>query len=73
MPLSFYSVRVARSFVHPVVITNSGANMPTSMLVWFLLSMAAFLALFVAVLQFELVQMRVGKALQKLKLQLEGD
>lgn len=73
VPLSFYSVRVARSFVHPVVITNSGANMPTSMLVWFLVSMAAFLALFVAVLQFELVQMRVGKALQKLKLQLEGD
>lgn len=73
VPLSFYSVRIARSFVHPVVFTNSGANMPNSMLIWFAVSLAAFLALFVTILQFELIQLRTQKALQRAKLRLEGD
>jgi len=73
VPLSFYSVRVARSFVHPVVFTSSGANMPNSMLVWFVVSQIAFLALFVTILQFELVQRRAEKALRRAKLRLEGD
>lgn len=73
VPLSFYSVRVARSFVHPVVFTNSGANMPNSMLIWFVVSQVAFLALFVTILQFELNQRRTEKALRQAKLRLEGD
>lgn len=73
VPLSFYSVRVARSFVHPVVFTEQGANMPGSMLVWFVVSQVAFLALFVAILQFELIQRRTEKALRRAKLRLEGD
>lgn len=73
VPLSFYSVRIARSFVHPVVFTQSGANMPDSMLFWFIVAQAGFLALFVAILQIELVQRRGERRLRKLKLQLEGD
>lgn len=73
VPLSFYSVRIARSFVHPIVFTNSGANMPNSMLIWFVVSLAAFLALFVTILQFELIQRRTEKALRRTKLRLEGD
>jgi heme exporter protein C len=73
VPLSFYSVRIARSFVHPIVFTNSGANMPNSMLIWFVVSLAAFLALFVTILQFELIQRRTEKALRRTKLRLESD
>jgi heme exporter protein C len=71
VPLSFYSVRVAQSFVHPVVFTQSGANMPDTMLVWFVVSQLAMLALFVTLLQFELMQRRAERSLRELKLRLE--
>ena len=72
VPLSFYSVRVANSFVHPVVFTSRGANMPNSMLIWFAVSQAAMLAVFVALLQLELVQRRADRALKRLKLRLDA-
>jgi heme exporter protein C len=72
VPLSFYSVRVARSFVHPVVITQNGAAMPDTMLVWFLVSQVAALGVFLTVLQLQLVQRRAEKALGRIKLRLEG-
>ncbi|MDX6645531.1 MAG: heme exporter protein [Miltoncostaeaceae bacterium] len=72
VPLSFYSVRVANSFVHPVVFTRGGANMPSSMLVWFIVSQAAMLALFAALLELELLQRRADRALRRLKLRLEA-
>lgn len=72
VPLSFYSVRVAQSFVHPVVFTTSGADMPDSMLIWFVVSQVAFLALFVTILQFELIQTRAEKALRRAKTRLEA-
>jgi heme exporter protein C len=72
VPLSFWSVRVARSFVHPVVLTQDGANMPASMLVWFVVSLAAVVAIFLTVLQVELMQRRASKALRQIKLRLEG-
>lgn len=73
VPLSFYSVRIARSFVHPIVFTNSGANMPDSMLIWFAVSLVGFLGLYLTVLQVELIQRRTEKSLRRLKIQLEGD
>ncbi len=71
VPLSFYSVRVAQSFVHPVVFTPSGANMPSTMLVWFVVAQVAMLGLFWTLLQMELVQRRTDAALKRLKAQLE--
>jgi hypothetical protein len=47
--------------------------MPNSMLIWFGVSLAAFIALFVTILQFELIQRRTEKALRRMKLQIEGD
>lgn len=73
VPLSFYSVRVAQSFVHPVVFTNSGANMPSTMVVWFVVAQVAMLGLFWTLLQMELVQRRTDAALKRLKLQLEAE
>jgi heme exporter protein C len=72
VPLSFYSVRVANSFVHPVVFTPNGANMPNSMLIWFIVSQAAMLAVFAALLELELLQRRAERALRRLKLRLEA-
>jgi heme exporter protein C len=72
VPLSFYSVRVARSFVHPVVFTTGGAQMSDGMLVWFLVSLAATLGVFLTVLQLELVQRRAERALRQVKLRLEA-
>ena len=72
MPLSFYSVRVARSFVHPVVFTSSGANMPDTMLVWFAVSQLAVIGVFLTIMQVELLQRRADKALRRIKLRLEA-
>jgi heme exporter protein C len=72
VPLSFYSVRVAQSFVHPVVFTREGANMPGSMLIWYVVSQAAMLAIFATFLLLELRQRRAERALRKLKMRLEA-
>ncbi len=72
VPISFISVRVARSFVHPVLFTRDGANMPGSMLIWFVVSLAAMTAVFIALLQLEIIQRRADRALSRLKLALEA-
>lgn len=72
VPLSFYSVRVAESFVHPVVFTGSGANMPGSMLIWFIVSQAAMIALFIALLEVDLLGRRAERSLRRLAVRLES-
>lgn len=72
VPLSFYAVRIAQSFIHPVVFTQSGANMPNTMLVWFVVSQIGMLVLLVALTQFELLQLRAERALGRLKVRLEA-
>jgi heme exporter protein C len=72
VPLSFYSVRVARSFVHPVVFNSGGANMPDSMLVWFVIGQVAMIGVFLTVLQLELIQRRADRALRRVKARLEA-
>ncbi len=72
VPLSFYSVRVARSFVHPVVFTTGGANMSDAMLVWFLVSLAATVGVFLTILQLELIQRRADRAMRRVKMRLEA-
>ena len=71
VPVSFYAVRIAQSYVHPVVFTTSGANMPNSMLVWFLVAFAAMIFLFATLMQLELLQQRAQRALREVKLRLE--
>lgn len=71
VPLSFYSVRVAESFVHPVVFTRGGAEMPGSMLIWFVVSLVAITGLFATLLQLELLQRRADRAMRDLKNRLE--
>ena len=72
VPLSFYSVRVANSFVHPVVFTRGGAAMPGSMLFWFVVSLAAMIALFIALLEVELIGRRTERSLRRVARALEN-
>ncbi len=72
VPLSFYSVRVARSFVHPVVFTQDGADMPDTMLVWFAVAQVAFIGVFLTILQVEMIQRRADRALRRVKMRLEA-
>jgi heme exporter protein C len=72
VPLSFYSVRVARSFVHPVVFNSGGADMPDSMLVWFAIGQVAVIGVFLTALQLELIQRRADRALRRVKARLEA-
>lgn len=72
VPLSFWSVRIAQSYIHPVVFTQGGANMPGSMLVWFAVSQVGMILLFATLLQLELLQRRAERALGELKLRIEG-
>lgn len=71
VPVSFYAVRVAQSYIHPVVFTREGAAMPGSMLAWFWVSLAAFIALFATMLAVELAQRRAARAFGQLKRRLE--
>lgn len=71
VPLSFYSVRVANSFVHPVVFTRNGSNMPGSMFVWFVVSLAAMLCVFATLVLLQMSQNRADRALKRLKAALE--
>jgi heme exporter protein C len=72
VPLSFYSVRVANSFVHPVVFTQNGADMPNSMLIWFVVSLVAMVGVYLTILQVELIQRRADRALRRIKARLEA-
>ncbi len=72
VPLSFYSVRVANSFVHPVVFTQNGADMPGSMLIWFVVSLVAMVGVYLTILQVELIQRRADRALRRIKARLEA-
>ena len=71
VPLSFYSVRVAESFVHPVVFTRGGADMPGSMLIWFVVSLLAITGVYATLMQLELLQRRADRAMRDLKTRLE--
>jgi heme exporter protein C len=71
VPLSFYSVRVATSFVHPVVLDTAGSKVPGSMMIWFVVSLVGMIGLFLTLLQLELMQRRADRSLRDLKMRLE--
>ncbi len=73
VPLSFYSVRIAESFVHPVVFSQNGADMPGSMLVWYVVSQVAVLGIALTALLVQLSQRRAEKELQRVKLRLQAE
>ena len=53
IPVSFLAIRLAANFIHPVVITQHGPQMASSMLLAFALSLAGMLALASVLYTFE--------------------
>lgn len=71
VPLSFYAVRKARDFVHPVAFDSDGINIDGEIFVWLLVAQVAIAVLFVALLKLELLQRRTDRALRRLRAALE--
>ena len=72
VPVSFYSVRIAQSAIHPVVFRRDGASIPGEMMIWFVISLAAMFAIFWTMVQLEMVQRQTERNLRHLKLRLEA-
>jgi heme exporter protein C len=73
VPLNFMAVRMAQSLAHPRVLSTTGGNMPGSMFVTFLVSLAAMACLFVTLWKYELASKHAGMQLRALRRRLAGE
>jgi heme exporter protein C len=73
VPLNFLAVRLAQSFVHPRVLTLTGGNLPGSMRLTFLVSLAAVTLLFVTLCRYEIAAKSARMQLRALRRTLLGE
>ena len=73
VPLNFLAVRLAESFTHPRVLTQTGGSMPGEMRLTFLVSLAGMAVLFVTLWKYELASKSASIQLRSLKRRLAGD
>jgi heme exporter protein C len=73
VPLNFIAVRLAQQFVHPRVLTLSGGNLPGSMRVTFLVSLAGIALLFVTLWKYEMAAKNSRMQLRRLRRSLLGE
>jgi heme exporter protein C len=67
IPVSFLAIRLAKSFIHPVVFTSEGPQMTGSQFFTFCVALVAMLSLFATLYQLELVGKRLDTRLRELK------
>jgi heme exporter protein C len=67
IPVSFLAIRLAERFIHPVVFTREGPQMPWQMFVTFLVCLAGTLSLAAALYQVELAGKRIDGHLRELR------
>ncbi len=67
IPVSFLAIRLAERFIHPVVFTRDGPQMPWQMFVTFLICLGGMLALAAALYQVELTGKRIDGHLRELR------
>jgi heme exporter protein C len=72
VPINFVAVRLARSFVHPRVLTETGGNMPGQMRLTFLVALAAMALLFATLWKLELTSKSAAEQLRRLRRSLEA-
>src|SRR5204863_4606141 len=72
VPINFIAVRLARSFVHPRVLTETGGNLPGEMRLTFLVALAAMTLLFVTLWKLELTSKNAAEQLKRLGRTLES-
>jgi heme exporter protein C len=73
VPLNFIAVRLAQQFVHPRVLTLGGGNLPGSMRLTFLVSLAGIALLFVTLWKYEMAAKNARMQIRRLRRGLLGD
>jgi heme exporter protein C len=73
VPLNFLAVRLAQSFVHPRVLTLTGGNLPGSMRLTFLVSLAGVALLFITLCRYEIAAKSARMELRSLRRALLGE
>jgi heme exporter protein C len=73
VPLNFLAVRLAQGFVHPRVLTLTGGNLPGSMRLTFLVSLAGIALLFATLWKYELAAKNARIQLRRLRRELLGE
>jgi heme exporter protein C len=71
VPLNFIAVRLAQSFTHPRVLSQTGGNLPGEMRLTFLVSLLAMALLFVTLWKLELTSKHAAAQLKRLRRKLE--
>jgi heme exporter protein C len=73
VPLNFIAVRLAQGLVHPRVLTLGGGNLPGSMRLTFLISLAGIALLFATLCKYEMAAKRTRMELRSLRRRLLGE
>jgi heme exporter protein C len=73
VPLNFIAVRLAQGLVHPRVLTLGGGNLPGSMRLTFVVSLAGITLLFVTLWKYEMASKNARMQLRALQRTLLGD
>jgi heme exporter protein C len=73
IPLSFLAVRIAETLIHPTVFTSSGAAMPNTFLVTFLVGLAGMLSLMALLMAVELRGKRTAMRVLELQRAARGE
>jgi heme exporter protein C len=72
VPLNFVAVRMAQSFTHPRVLSQTGGDLPGEMRLTFLVSLLAMTLLFVTLWKLELTAKNASMQLKRLKRRLDA-
>ena len=70
VPINFMAVRLAETFTHPRVLSQTGGNLPGEMRLTFLVSIVAMTLLFVTLWKLELTSKHVAMNLKRLRARL---
>jgi heme exporter protein C len=73
VPLNFIVVRLAQQYVHPRVLTLTGGNLPGSMRLTFLVSLAGIALLFVTLWKYEMTAKSARMQLRTLRRAMLGE
>jgi heme exporter protein C len=72
VPINFAAVRLAESFTHPRVLSQTGGNLPGDMRITFLVCLVAMALLFVTLWKLELTSKHASMQLKRLRSRLEA-
>ena len=71
VPINFVAVRLAETYTHPRVLSQTGGSMPGEMRLTFLVSLAAMTLLFVTLWKLELTSKHASMQLKRLRRRLQ--